>query len=52
MKTQNAVAQEVTRQINNPNETKYIFRPYMTLKDGRVIWARSYGKRAFRIPVA
>lgn len=31
---------------------RYIYRPYITLKDGRVIWASSYGKRAFRIPVS
>lgn len=29
----------------------YIYRPYITLQNGRVIWARHYGKRAFRIPI-
>ena len=28
-----------------------IYRPYMTTKDGRRIWAKWYGKRAFRIEV-
>lgn len=27
----------------------YIFRASMTTKDGRKIYARDYGKRAFRI---
>ncbi len=26
-----------------------IYRPYITTKDGRKIWATWYGKRAFRI---
>lgn len=29
----------------------YIYRPYMKTPKGDVIYARSYGKRAFRIPV-
>lgn len=29
----------------------FIFRPYITLPNGTVIWARNYGIRAFRIPV-
>lgn len=28
-----------------------IFRPWITTKDGKVIWAREYGLRAFPIPV-
>tara|TARA_Y100000310_G_C20321497_1_gene640928 strand:+ start:24 stop:146 length:123 start_codon:yes stop_codon:yes gene_type:complete len=36
----------VTRKIKG-----YIFRASRTLKDGTVIYARQYGKRAFRIPV-
>lgn len=28
-----------------------IYRPYTTTKDGRRIWAKWYGKRAFRIEV-
>lgn len=43
----------VVYDTQEPNdETKYIFRPYRTLPDGRVIWARQYGKKAFKIPVA
>ncbi len=30
---------------------RYIYRAYITLKDGTRIYARSYGKKAFRIPV-
>ncbi len=30
---------------------KYIFRASITLKDGTKIYARTYGKKAFRIPV-
>lgn len=29
----------------------YIYRAYITLKDGTRIYARQYGKKAFRIPV-
>lgn len=29
----------------------YIYRPYRTLPDGRIIWARHYGLKAWRIPV-
>lgn len=29
----------------------YIFRPYRTLPDGRIIWACQYGRKAWRIPV-
>ena len=28
-----------------------IYRPYTTAKDGRRIWAKWYGKRAFRIEI-
>ncbi|MEM9588516.1 MAG: hypothetical protein AAGA03_14625 [Planctomycetota bacterium] len=28
-----------------------IFRPFITTPDGRRIWAKSYGLRAFPIPV-
>ena len=28
-----------------------IYRPYTTTKDGRRIWAKWYGKRAFRIEI-
>jgi len=30
----------------------YIFRPYITLPNGTTIWAKNYGLRAFKIPVA
>lgn len=33
------------------NMQQYIYRSYITTKDGRRIYARWYGKRAFRIPV-
>ncbi len=29
----------------------YIYRTKITLKDGTVLYASQYGKRAFRIPV-
>ena len=32
-------------------KVKYIFTRYITLKDGRKIYASDYGKRAFRIRV-
>ena len=32
-------------------QPKYIFRPYITKKDGTKIYAKDYGLRAFRIPV-
>lgn len=28
-----------------------IYRPYITTKDGRRIWAKWFGKKAFRIEV-
>ena len=28
-----------------------IYRPYITAKDGRKIWAKWYGKKAFRIEI-
>lgn len=30
---------------------RFIYRPYITLKDGTKLWAKSKGKRAFRIPI-
>ncbi len=30
---------------------KYVFRPWITTRDGRRIYAKAYGLRAFRIPV-
>lgn len=36
---------------HKPSKPRVIFRPYITTKDGRKIWAKAYGKRAFAIPV-
>ena len=33
------------------SSSKCIFRPYITLKNGRRIYARQYGLKAFPIPV-
>ncbi len=33
------------------DEIAYIFVAYITLKNGRRIYAKSYGKKAFRIAV-
>lgn len=30
-----------------PEGMKLVFRPYRTLPNGQVIWAKHYGKRAF-----
>lgn len=35
-----------------PAEPGYIYRPYITRPDGTVIWAKNYGKKAFKIPIA
>ena len=34
-----------------PPDKRYIYRPWITLADGTRIYAKAYGKRAFRIPV-
>ncbi len=34
-----------------PNGYHYVFVAFITLKDGRRIYAKNYGKRAFRILV-
>ncbi len=31
--------------------TGYVFRTSMTLKDGTKIYAKDYGKKAFKIPL-
>ena len=31
------------------DDKKVVYRPYITTKDGRRIWAKWYGKKAFRI---
>ena len=36
--------------VKNNDEGNYIFRPYIT-KNGKRIYAKSYGKKAFRIPI-
>lgn len=28
-----------------------IYRPFITTKDGRKVWAKWYGKRAFRLEI-
>jgi|GEM_PF-2261677 len=33
-----------------PGET-VIYRPYITLKNGTKLWARQFGKKAFRLVV-
>ena len=34
-----------------PDGYVWIFRPYITTRDGRKIWAKSYGHKAFRLLV-
>lgn len=33
------------------DDCEYIYRPWITLPDGRRIFAKNYGKKAFRISV-
>ena len=33
------------------NDIVYIFRPYITLRNGHRIYARQYGLKAFRIAI-
>ena len=43
---------EVIRTLRNPDRRpgyKLIFRPYIRFKNGKVIYARNYGLRAFPI---
>lgn len=35
----------------NKRRDSVIWRPYITTKDGRRIWAKWYGKRAFPISI-
>lgn len=35
----------------NDDDHEYIYRPFITLRNGRRIYARSYGLTAFRIRV-
>lgn len=46
-----ATTTETPKQSGGDN-SGYIFRPYITLPSGKVLWARNYGLRAFRIPVS
>jgi len=34
-----------------PEAITYIYRPYFRKKDGTIVWAKTYGKKVFRIPV-
>jgi hypothetical protein len=34
-----------------PAGYRYIFRAWIRLKDGRILWARDYGYRAWRLLV-
>ena len=34
-----------------PTEKRYIYRPWITLPNGERLYAKNFGKRAFRIPV-
>ncbi len=36
---------------SSPTEEKYILRPYFTTKSGKRVYAKWYGKKAFKIPV-
>lgn len=33
------------------NVVRWVFRPWRTLKDGTRLYAKNYGKKAWRIPV-
>jgi hypothetical protein len=37
--------------MEKPQGGGFIFRPTITLKDGRVLYAKHYGKKAFPIKV-
>ncbi len=39
------------KQPTPQDEVMYVFRPYITLKNGRKLYASAYGKRAWKIPV-
>lgn len=39
---------DIITKKNKKNE--YIYTPYITLKNGKRIYASQYGKKAFRIP--
>ncbi len=37
------------RKASKPGPPGYIFRPWITLRSGEVIYAKDYGLKAFRI---
>lgn len=41
----------MTDKTEPPPTQSYIFRPWITKPDGTVIYAKAYGKKAFKIPV-
>jgi hypothetical protein len=41
-----------TKPEKPPEFPAYIYRASITLPNGKVIFARQYGKKAFKIPVA
>lgn len=36
----------------NDSSVAYIFRPYITLRDGTRLYAKAFGHKAFKIPVS
>lgn len=36
---------------SDESDVEYIYRAYTHTRDGKLIFARQYGKKAFRIPV-
>lgn len=41
------MAKQLHLQLPIPPGTKLIFRPFITLKNGKKLWAHQVGKRAF-----
>ena len=41
----------MSRDSEAPPGYRWIFRPYIRLKDGRILWAWMYGHKAWRILV-
>ena len=37
--------------VPNDSSVAYIFRPYITLRDGTRLYAKVFGHKAFKIPV-
>jgi len=48
----------MTKEINSssgpvPDSSEtYIFRPWRRLPDGTILWAKNFGKKAWKIPVS